>query len=73
MTVSELIRELQALGIEKQDMPVACVRDDFPRNIKSLQVENATPCGDHWWFSYCPEIDKADGEDVRQIITLREY
>jgi hypothetical protein len=73
MKVGELVRALQALGIEAQDLPVTSIRDDFPRNVNFLQIADATPSGDHWSISYAPEIDKLDGEDVRKIIVLREF
>jgi len=67
MKVSELIKALQGLGTDAQDLPVTFIRDEFPRNIKSLQKDFATPVENHWWISYAPEIDKADGEDVQLI------
>lgn len=73
MKVVELIKLLQSLGIENQNLPVTCFHDDFPHNVKSLQIEDATMSGDHWWISYCPEIDKEDGGDVRKIVTIRVY
>jgi hypothetical protein len=73
MKVGELIKALQALGTEAQDLPVTSIREDFPRNVNFLQTADATPSGDHWWISYAPEIDRADGEDVRKIIVLREF
>ena len=77
MKVHELIEALQALGIEKQDLPVTFVRDDFPRNIQSLQEEHATKTsdGDHWWISYAPVLDAQDGEiieKIEKIIVLRQ-
>ena len=72
MKVHELIEALQGLGIEKQDLPVTFVRDDFPRNVKSLQTESATVSGDHWWISYAPVLDAQDGEIIEKITVLRQ-
>jgi len=68
MTVAQLVRHLQALGIEMQDAPVTFVSDDFPRQINKSEIEDASVYGDHYHVQYYPEV--AD-EPVFKIVVLR--
>lgn len=68
MTVAQLVRHLQGLGIEAQDFPVTFINDDFPRKINGSQTEDASTYGDHYHIEYYAEV--AD-EPVFKIVILR--
>ena len=69
MTVAQLVRHLQALGIESQDLPVTFVREDFPRLIGGSEIEIASVYGNHYHVEYYPEVSE---EPNFKIVILRE-
>ena len=68
MTVAQLVRHLQALGIELQDAPVTFVSDGFPRQINNSEVATAAVYDDHYHIEYYPEVSD---EPIFKIVVLR--
>lgn len=75
MTKRELIEMLKDIP---DDMPVTRMFDDFPTDLHSVEVIDATkpyserlPAAGYWYQSFYPESQIADGEQVIKIAVLR--
>jgi adenylate kinase family enzyme len=68
MTVAQLVRHLQSLGIELQDAPVTFVADDFPRKINQSEIADGAVYTDHYHIEYFPESSE---EKLFKIVVLR--
>lgn len=66
MTVKELIARLQEMP---QDLPITVMREDFPRDIRIVEVDPCTRySSDHWSQCFYPEIED---EPVTLVAILR--